>query len=286
MGDGMKHLLCFGFGFSAEALSHLLDRSEWQVTGTSRSDAGVADIIAQGFSGIRFDTLRTIPDDVTHILSSVPPDDAGDIVLQRFGQALAERAKDISWAGYLSTTGVYGDHGGGWVDEATPLTPNTTRGERRVAAERGWLELHKTNSLPLHVFRLAGIYGPGRNQLESLRNGTAKRVIKEGQVFSRIHVDDIAGILLQSIARPHPGRVYNVADDEPCPPQDVVTFGADILGMEPPAEEPFEGAVLSAMGRSFFADSKRVRNDRVKQELQYRFKYPDYRTGLRSLLTR
>jgi nucleoside-diphosphate-sugar epimerase len=144
--------------------------------------------------------------------------------------------------------------------------------------------LHEDHGLPVHLFRLAGIYGPGRNALESVREGTAKRVIRKGQVFSRIHVEDIAGVLEASLKNPNPGRAYNVADDEPCPPQDVITFACELLRVEPPPEIPFEQAQLSPMARSFFMDSKRVSNQRVKQELGYRFQFPDYRTGLRSLL--
>jgi nucleoside-diphosphate-sugar epimerase len=272
----MNHLLCFGFGFSAGALAQKLDKNLWHITGTSRSAQGVAEITAQGFDGVLFDELNSIPKTVSHILSSVPPDANGDTVLQRFEEELATRR--FQWTGYLSTTGVYGDHAGGWVDESTPLTPNTTRGERRVLAEADW---HKFSP---HIFRLAGIYGPGRNPLESLKAGTAKRVIKQGQIFSRIHVEDIAGILQASIANPNPGRIYNVADDEPCPPQDVITYAAALLGMEPPPEIPFEDAKLNAMARSFYADSKRVSNARVKTELGYQLLYPSYKAGLKALL--
>jgi hypothetical protein len=277
---GVKHLLCFGFGFSARALAAKLNRAEWQVTGTSRSDQGVAEIIAAGYQGIRYDALHGIPPTITHIVSSVPPDDNGDPVLRRFGPELATRARILEWVAYLSTTGVYGDHGGAWVDETTPLTPNTERGSKREAA---WLDLHARHGLPVHIFRLAGIYGPGRNQLETVQAGTARRVIKPGQIFSRIHVEDIAGILLASMAQPHPGRAYNLADDDPCPPQDVVAFAADLLGLPVPSDEDYATAELSPMSRSFFADSKRVSNQRVKDELGYIFKYPDYRTGLRAL---
>jgi nucleoside-diphosphate-sugar epimerase len=270
-----KHLLCFGFGFSAQALSRQLKRDEWRVTGTSRSTEGAASITAQGFEGVRFDDLKTIKATVTHIVSSVPPDREGDPVLRRFADQLA---KPIDWIAYLSTTGVYGNHDGAWVDENTPLTPNTERGMRRLMAEQAWLKRSA------HVFRLAGIYGPGRNVLENLRDGTAKRVIKPGQFFSRIHVDDIAGVLVASIEAPHPGRVYNVADDEPCPPQDVVAYGAKLLGLPVPPDVPFSQAELSPMARSFYEDSKRVSNERVKRELGYVFKYPTYREGLKGLV--
>ncbi len=279
-----RHLLCFGFGFSASTLASQLDRRQWKITGTSRSDEGVAEVEAMGFQAIRYDKLESLPGDVTHLLSSVPPDEAGDPVLRSFGAELEAKARQLQWVGYLSTTGVYGDHAGAWVDEATPLSPNTERGHRRVAAEAGWQELHEQAGLPLHVFRLAGIYGPGRNALESLKSGKARRIIREGQIFSRIHVDDIAGILRASIDLPNPGRVYNVADDDPAPPQDVIVYGAELLGIAIPPAIAFADAQLSPMARSFYADSKRVRNDRVKVELGYRFKYPDYRVGLKSLL--
>jgi nucleoside-diphosphate-sugar epimerase len=281
MERGVKHLLCFGFGFSASTLAAGLDRKAWRVTGTSRSDEGVAAIEASGFEGVRFDQYTDIPDSVTHVVSSVPPG-AGDPVIARFGAQLARRKFD--WVAHLSTTGVYGDHQGRLVDEDFPLTPNTERGEKRVTAEAQWLQLFHDHGLPVHVFRLAGIYGPGRNQLLTVRDGTAKRVIKQGQVFSRIHVEDIAGVMLASMSRPNPGRVYNVADDEPCPPQNVVAYAAGLLGVEPPPEIAFEDAELTPMARSFFADSKRVSNARIKNELGYHFKYPNYRVGLKSLL--
>ena len=285
MDDRVKnHILFFGFGFSAEALAQILDRKLWRITGTSRSADGVKHITSLGYEGLLFDDVNTIDNSVTHIVTSVPPGPTGDPVLHKLSTELQRRAKHLQWVAYLSTTGVYGDHGGAWVDENTPLTPNTERGQRRVDAEVEWLALHHHHQLPVHVFRLAGIYGPGRNALLSLKDGTAKRVIREGQVFSRIHVDDIAGILKASIEKPNPGRAYNVADDEPCPPQDVISYAATLLDVVPPPEIAFENAELSAMARSFFMDSKRVHNTRVKEELEYRFRYPDYRVGLISLL--
>ncbi len=274
----MNHLLCFGFGFSAQTLAQKLDKKNWRITGTSRSAEGVASIAALGFEGLLFDELSSIPKTVTHIVSSVPPSALGDPVLQKFKSELEARADDLKWVAYLSTTGVYGDRAGAVVDETASLTPNTERGQRRVATEAAWTFLYP------HIFRLAGIYGPGRNALESLKAGTAKRVIKQGQIFSRIHVEDIAGILLASINTPNPGRIYNMADDEPCPPQDVISYAAQLLKVEPPPEIPFEQAVLSAIARSFYGDSKRVSNARVKKELDYRFVFPNYRVGLQALL--
>lgn len=279
----MNHLLCFGFGFSARTLAAKLDRSQWHVTGTSRSDRGVEAIEAQDCHGVRYDALQAIPASVTHIVSSVPPDDRGDPVLRNFGNELAARARSFTWVAYLSTTGVYGDHSGAWVNETTPLTPNTERGRKRVEAEAAWLSLYAASGLPVHLFRLAGIYGPGRNQLETVKAGTARRVIKPGQIFSRIHVEDIAGILLASMASPNPGRAYNMADDAPAPPQEVVAYAAELLGLPQPPDEDYAAAELSPMSKSFFADSKRVSNQRVKDELKYTFKYPDYRVGLQAL---
>ena len=276
-----KHMLFLGFGFSASTLAQRLDKNQWRVTGTSRTAEGAAAVTALGHEGVIFDEMDTIPQSVTHIVSSVPPDGDGDPVLRRFAAALTER---LTYVAYLSTTGVYGDHGGAWIDEATPLTPNTERGERRLKAETAWLGLHETKRLPVHIFRLAGIYGSGRNALLSVRDGTAKRIIRQGQVFSRIHVEDIGGILLASMAKPNPGRAYNVADDFPCPPQDVIAHAATLLGKPIPPDIPFEEAVLSPMARSFYADSKRVSNARVKTELGYDFRYPSYREGLAALL--
>jgi hypothetical protein len=283
--DAVKHILCFGFGFSAQALTRLLrdEGSSAKISATSRSDEGLNAIRAQGVNAVLFGPGFQIPDDVTHVLVSAPPSESGDPVLQVCGEELCVRASSLEWVGYLSTTGVYGDHQGAWVDEETALTPNTERGRKRVAAEAAWLDLHLRCGLRVHIFRLAGIYGPGRNVLENLRDGSAKRTIKPGQVFSRIHVNDIAGIVRASMTRPNPGRAYNVADDEPCPPQDVVTYGAELLGMAPPPETQFDDAKLSPMAASFFADSKRVRNDRVKNELGYVFKFPNFRVGLKNL---
>jgi nucleoside-diphosphate-sugar epimerase len=275
----VKHLLCFGFGFSARTLCARLNPTDWKISATSRTVEGAGKIKASGFSAFLFDRDFVIPSDVTHIVSSVPPDDSGDPVLQSFTAQL-ERLKHVQWIGYLSTTGVYGNKGGEWVDEDSPLVPNTIRGERRILAERAWASL----DLPVHLFRLAGIYGPGSNQLLTVKNGTAKRVIKAGQIFSRIHVEDIAGVLEASISKPHPGRAYNVCDDEPCPPQDVVAYAAELLGLPVPPDVPFEQAELSPMARSFYADSKRVLNTRIKTELEYTLIYPNYRVGLKALL--
>ena len=212
------------------------------------------------------------------MLSSVSPDAAGDPILRDHAEEL--RAARPEWVGYLSTTAVYGDHAGGWVDEETPLTPATARGQARVEAEAAWAAL----GLPLHVFRLAGIYGNGRGPFEKVRDGTARRIIKPGQVFSRIHVDDIAQVLLASIHHPNPGAAYNVCDDDPAPPEDVIGHAAELLGLPLPPAIPYGEAEMTPMARSFYAESKRVRNDRIKSELGVRLLYPTYREGLAALL--
>lgn len=283
----MSHLLCFGLGFSAAVLAQRLSARGWTISATSRSQKGADAISGHGYRGLVFDGTTPLPagafDGVSHVVASAPPGDDGDPVLRRHREDFAGRADQFSWIGYLSTTGVYGDHGGGWVTEDTPLTPNTARGEKRLLAETKWLDLWRDHRLPVHLFRLAGIYGPGRNQVLSVLDGSAKRVIKPGQVFSRIHVEDIANVLEASIARPHPGTAYNVCDDEACPPQDVVEFAANLLGLPVPPDVPFDEAALSPMARSFFADSKRVSNARIKAELGVALNYPTYREGLAAI---
>ena len=217
----------------------------------------------------------------SHILVSAGPDGSGDPVLAQCCDAIANRAKDLTWVGYLSTTGVYGDHQGRWVDEKTPLTPSTKRGTARMKAEAEW---QSVSGLPLHIFRLAGIYGPGRGPFEKVRNGTARRIVKDGQVFSRIHVEDIAKVLMASIICPDPGAVYNLCDDDPAPPQDVIGYAAQLLNLPVPPEIAFEDADLTPMARSFYAESKRVRNDRIKDELNVRLSFPTYREGLQAML--
>jgi nucleoside-diphosphate-sugar epimerase len=215
------------------------------------------------------------------VLASIGPDEAGDPVLAHHLTDL-RRYATLQWVGYLSTTGVYGDRDGAWVDEADAVAPSMARTRRRVAAEGHW----QASGLPVHVFRLAGIYGPGRgrNALEAVRAGTARRIVKPGQVFGRVHVDDIVQALRASVARPNPGAVYNVADDEPAPPQDVVAFACALLGVAPPPEVPYEQVELSPMARSFYADNRRIDNARIKRELGVILRYPTYRDGLRAIL--
>ncbi len=281
----MPHLFCFGLGYTASLAARQALALGWTVAGTTRT--GTADV-PEAVTVHRLDEDTPMPElarllaPATHVLVSVPPGAEGDPLLARHGETLAALAPQWAWLGYLSTTGVYGDQGGAWVDEDTPVAPDVPRSERRVAAERGWAAL----GAPLHVFRLAGIYGPGRNALESVRAGRARRLIKPGHVFCRIHVADAAQVVAASLEAPRAeGRVYNVCDDLPAPPQDVITEACRLLGVTPPPEEPFDQVTdLSPMARSFYADCKRVRNDRLKSDLGVRLSYPTYREGLAALL--
>jgi nucleoside-diphosphate-sugar epimerase len=280
------HLLCFGFGYSARALARILG-PDWSITGTSRSGEPCAVSVGASFRWFRFDRDHPLEPaafaGVTHVLVSVPPDEAGDPVLDRHRDDIAA-ISGLTWLGYLSTTGVYGNRDGGWVDENSELSPSGARGRRRAAAEAAWLDLCRGCGLPVHVFRLAGIYGPGRSPFDALRAATAKRIDKPGQMFSRIHVDDIANVLMASIARPRPGAVYNVCDDEPAASADVIAHAAGLLGMAPPPLVPFEAAELSPMARSFYDDNKRVSNALIKAELGLSLCYPTYRDGLAAIL--
>ncbi|ABG30314.1 SDR family NAD(P)-dependent oxidoreductase [Roseobacter denitrificans] len=276
-------LLSLGHGFSARALATRLIPAGWRVIGTTRSADKAAEIAQTGVEPLIWPgaDAETVLQDATALLISAGPDKDGDPVLRQLHAQIASHAKQFQWVGYLSTTGVYGDHGGDWVDEDTPLTPSTARGQARVEAEAAWQAIP---GLPLHIFRLAGIYGPGRGPFSKVRAGTARRIIKKGQVFSRTHVDDIAQVLEASIRQPRPGAIYNVCDDNPAPPQDVIGHAAELLGLPLPPAVDFETADMTPMARSFYAESKKVRNDLIKRELGVVLKYPDYRSGLKAML--
>ncbi len=278
-----KTLLSFGHGYSAKALTELLIPKGWRVIGTTRSADKAAALTATGVEPLIFpgDDVNDAIRSATHLLISAGPDAEGDPVLRAVGDQIRARADQFEWVGYLSTTGVYGDHGGEWVGEDTPLSPSTRRGQWRKDAEAAWQAIP---GLPLHIFRLAGIYGPGRGPFAKVRAGTARRIIKPNQVFSRTHVEDIAQIVAASIAQPAPGTAYNVCDDDPAPPQDVIEYAAQLLGLPTPPAEDFETAEMTPMARSFYAESKRVRNDRIKDELGVKLLYPTYKVGLTALL--
>jgi nucleoside-diphosphate-sugar epimerase len=279
-------LLSFGHGYSAQVLARRLMARGWRVIGTTRSTKKAEAISATGAEAVIWPPAKSGPllDLATHILVSAGPDAGGDPVLGRCAGALSARGDQFDWVGYLSTTGVYGDRGGGWVDETSVCEPATERGKWRLDAEQEWLGYWHETGLPVHIFRLAGIYGPGRGPFAKLRAGTARRIVKPGQVFSRIHVEDIATVLEASIARPHPGTIYNVCDDEAAPPEDVIAHAAELLGLPVPPAEVFDGAAMTPMARSFYAESKRVSNARIKSELRVELAYPTYREGLAALL--
>jgi nucleoside-diphosphate-sugar epimerase len=286
----MPVLLAVGLGYSAKALARRLHARGWRIIGTSRSGEGVRAIDAMGYDGVAFDGTAPSPalaramSEATHLLVSASPGPDGDPLLARHAGDL--RAAKLQWVGYLSTIGVYGNHDGKWVDEETPPAPTSQRGQARVEAERAWAAFSEETSVPLGIFRLSGIYGPGRGPLEKLRRRESRAVIKPGQVFNRIHVEDIATALEAAIScsgeRPGP-RVYNVTDDEPAPPQDVLDFAADLIGVPHPTRVPFEQADMSAMARSFYSDNKRTANARMKAELRVKLAYPTYREGIRAL---
>jgi nucleoside-diphosphate-sugar epimerase len=269
-----KTLLCLGYGYSARALVRRLLGDGWRVIGTARET-----VAEDGIEMLTWPGGDVSLDGVTHILSSIAPTADGDPVLAGLRDKIAA-ARDLEWVGYLSTTVVYGDHDGGWVDETTPINPAANRGKWRAQAETDWQSI---DGLPLHIFRLAGIYGPGRGPFAKLMTGKARLIIKPGQVFSRIHVDDIAQVLAASITQPNPGAIYNVCDDVPVPPQDVLSYASELLGLPMPPQVPFEEAAMTPMARSFYSENKRVSNTLIKQELGVQLQYPDYRTGLKAV---
>lgn len=282
------NILILGLGYSAGFFARAALTRGWEVTGTVRSAEKAAELSREGIRTLVFggfavsSALAKAVAAADAVLVSVQPAEDGDPALGVLRDALAA-APNLRWIGYLSTIGVYGDQGGAWIDEDTPPAPTNARTRQRVDIEEGWLQLGRDSGKPVQIFRLSGIYGPGRNAITKLRHGTANRLIKPGQVFNRIHVDDIAGVLMASLAQPRQGAVYNVTDDEPGPPQDVITFAAGLTGLEPPPEIPFEQAQLSPMAASFYGESKRVSNGLVKREFDYVFRYPTYREALHAL---
>lgn len=274
----MTTLLSLGHGYSASALARHLIAKGWTVIGTTRDPARAEALRREAVEPLLWPAdLGPALSRATHILASAAPDATGDPFL-RAVPAIA--GSSALWVGYLSTTGVYGDHQGAWVDEDTPLTPQSDRGRWRVLAEGQW----RATGLPVHIFRLAGIYGPGRGPFEKVRDGTARRIIRPGQFFSRIHVEDIAQVLMASIRQPAPGTAYNVCDDNPAPPQDVLSHAAALLGLPPPPAVPFDQAEMGPLARSFYSESKRVRNDRIRRDLGVNLLHPTYQAGLAALL--
>jgi nucleoside-diphosphate-sugar epimerase len=279
-------LFCFGYGYSAEALARRLSARIVSLAGTRtglpEGEAALGARLAAYQGDSAAGEVRDLLGGSTHVLVSIPPDLEGDVVLRHFRADLAALA-DLAWVGYLSTVGVYGDCQGDWADELRATEPTSERSLRRVLAEKAWLEFGAETGRRVEIFRLAGIYGPGRSVIDNLRAGTARRIVKPDQVFNRIHVDDIAAVVAAAIDTPTGHRIYNVADDEPAPPQDVIAYGAELLGLPVPPDIPFEDAGLTGMAASFWAESKRISNARIKSALGVTLAYPTYREGLRAI---
>jgi nucleoside-diphosphate-sugar epimerase len=281
-----KTLFCFGFGYTAKALAARLAGKDWRIIATTRSPEKTDAMRAIGVAPVvwRGDALdEAALEDATAILISTPPSEAGCPALLSAQGPIAATRNSLKWIGYLSTNGVYGDHGGAWIDEDSALKATSARARRRIAAEEAWADFCRRHNLPLAVFRLPGIYGPGRSALDAVRNGVAKRINKQGHVFNRMHVDDIAAGLAASLHAPEQQGVYNFADDEPAPQQDVVAYACQLLGVEPPPLTTIEDAGLSEAAMGFYRDSKRVSNRRMKNTLETELKYPTYREGLSAI---
>jgi nucleoside-diphosphate-sugar epimerase len=287
--SGAMHLLVLGFGYSASAFAREIRAECASLTVTARSAEKVVRLGAESWDALIFDgrsshpALESAIARATHILVSAPPSEMGDPVINALEGALM-RAPHLERVLYLSTVGVYGDHEGAWVDEESPLRPVSQRSLQRVAAERAWMIFASNKGIDLGIFRLSGIYGPGRSAIDNLRAGTARRIIKPGQVFNRIHVADIAGALCAAIRHEGALGVFNLTDQEPAPPQDVVEFAAKLLKLPVPPDIPFEEAQLSEMGRSFYGENKRVANGLIRSALDYTFRCPTYREGLRACI--
>lgn len=281
-------LFIFGLGFTSRAFVRLHGAQFQSIVATTRGGdqrvrVGDIEIGLHRFAdGALDERARRDLAEATHVLVSIPPGAHGDPALQAGGAIIAGSSR-CEWIGYLSSVAVYGDRGGAWTDEQAALNATSARGKERIGAEQAWIDLGARAAKPVGVFRLAGIYGPGRNAIVNLRAGKAKRLVKPGQVFNRIHVDDISHVVWASMAE-RAGGVWNVADDEPSPPQDVVTYAAGLLGVAPPPEIPFESERLSPMAASFYADNKRIANGAVKRDLKIALRYPTYREGLRALV--
>lgn len=281
------HTVIFGCGYSGTAIAKSFAGPHNTVVGTTRSAERLAALATQGVKGLVFDgetldpTLLEAMRNATHLVQSIAPGQAGDPLIRLAGGRIAEWMPKLQWIGYLSTVGVYGDHKGAWIDEETSIRPVSTRSVERVAAEDGWMAIGAALGVPTAVLRLSGIYGPGRNAFCNLDKGTARRLIKPDQVFNRIRVEDIGAASL-FLADRGLGGIYNVTDDEPAPPQDVVTEAARLMGVAPPPETPFETAELSPMARSFYGENKRVSNGRLKA-IGFRLGYPEYRMSLADL---
>ena len=280
-------IFLFGAGYSARAFSRLMTGEAERIDGTTRNEQNFPTLEKAGIAPIIFDGETASPELIdrlaksTHVVISISPRENGDPSLAIVEEALRRPDNTIRWIGYLSTVGVYGNHDGNWIDETTPCEPSSRRSLERVEAENAWNALSERHGTPVALLRLSGIYGPGRNAFINLERGTARRIIKEGQVFNRIHVEDIAGTL-RFLAGTNTGGAFNITDNEPAPPQDVVVYAAELMGVAPPPEVPFEEADMTPMARSFYGENKRVSNQRIK-DLGYDFIHPDYKAAFSAM---
>jgi len=283
----MKKLFCFGYGYTADYLGHALAgvAQDWALAGTTRDPDKQHDLKQRSIEAHIFDYEHPLHDPghilegVTHLLISTPPGDEGDPSFLMHARDVLN-IPSLEWVGYLSTTGVYGDRGGADVFETDEVRPTSKRGSRRAKAEEQWMSLFQSHHLPLHVFRLAGIYGPGRSALDSVRAGVARRIRKEGHKFGRIHVEDIVNVLMASFVKVDAGQIYNVVDDIPAASHEVIEYACELLDRPAPPIVEFEEANLAPITRSFYMDSRRTKNDKMKRDLGVVLKYPDFRTGL------
>ncbi len=286
-------LFCFGYGYTCTFLGNALKKSgeDWILAGTTRTPSKRSLLRQQEIEAYTFDKEKPLGDPnlslrgTTHLLISIPPDRDGDFVFNLHSDDILRQMPNLKWVGYLSTTGVYGDRDGGWVDETMDIHPDSIRGTRRAIAEEQWLSLFRDAGLPVHIFRLAGIYGPGRSAIDSVRVGIARRIIKPGHAFCRVHVEDLVATLMASMNNPNPGQIYNIADDEAAPSHEVIAYAARLLGRDPPPLVRFEDANLAPITLSFYSDNKRVDNSKIKEQLGVQLKYPNYRVGLEACLS-
>ena len=284
-----KKMFCFGFGYIANFLAPKLFACDWKVSGTTTDPDKKPVLKNNDINTWLFDRRHNILDpfntldDVTHILLSVPTDAEGDPVFDAHGIDLTS-LKNLEWVGYLSTTAIYGNQNGNWVDEKTSPMPTTHHGQMRLRAEQQWQSLCLNKGLPLHIFRISGIYGPGRSVIDAVRSGTARRIEKQGHFFNRIYVDDIVQVLIASINAPNPGSIYNLADDMPSASHEMIQFACNLTGITSPPLVPFDQAEIAPVVRGFYRDNKRIRNDKIKNDLGINLLYPDYRSGLLSCL--
>lgn len=282
-----KCFFIIGFGYTAEFLLKELLELDFQVIGTTRSPEKIGFFPHLNYELIDFSAfnIEKYLKRATHILISIPPtEEKGDLILANFCDLIKKFSHQIQWLGYLSSTSVYGDHQGDWVNETSESISPRKQGLLRLDAEKAWLSLAHDYRLPLHIFRLAGIYGPTRNALMRLFSGKKETIYKEGHYFSRIHVEDITAALIASIRRPDPLSIYNIADDEPAPSHIVDAYAASLLNMSPLSEIPFETAKLTPLQKEFYLHNRRVSNAKMKKDLLVKLKYPNYREGLNQLL--